>query len=106
MTDPLQRVWTAAEIFALGVKTNVPTAGEVLVGWGPSESYKAVARGEFPVPVIKVGRRMIVPVAAIVQLLGLASETDEADSATNPVKEPVWPMPRADSPTKEATPGQ
>jgi hypothetical protein len=63
--------WTAAEVFALGVRTDVPTAGEIVAGWGPSESYKAHARGQFPVPVIKVGRRLIVPVAHILQLLGL-----------------------------------
>ena len=61
-------VWTAAEVFALGVRTDVPTAGAILAGWGPSESYKAVSRGDFPVPVISVGRRLVVPVAPIAQL--------------------------------------
>jgi hypothetical protein len=66
-----QRTWTPADIFALGVRTDVPTAGAIIAGWGPSESYKAVARGDFPVPVIRVGRRMVVPVAPIADLLGL-----------------------------------
>jgi hypothetical protein len=73
-TDAPARAWTADEVVALGVRTDVPTAGAIIAGWGRSESYKAVLRGEFPVPVIKVGRRLIVPVAPILKLLGLAPD--------------------------------
>ncbi len=34
-TEQQQRTWTAADIFALGVRTDVPTAGEIIAGWGP-----------------------------------------------------------------------
>jgi hypothetical protein len=73
------RVWTAAEVAALGVRTTVPIAGEILLGLGPSDSYRAAASGKFPVPVLVVGRRKVVPVAHIVRLLGL----DEADPSRN-----------------------
>jgi hypothetical protein len=83
-TEQQQHTWTAADIFALGVRTDVPTAGEIIAGWGPSESYKAAARGDFPVPVLRVGRRLVVPVAPIAQLLGIEgmSSMPRADSAS------------------------
>ncbi len=61
--------WTPEAIRALGVRTDVPTAGEIIAGWHRDDSYDAVKRGEFPVPVIRVGRRMVVPVAPILELL-------------------------------------
>jgi hypothetical protein len=67
----MAKVWTRKAVEALGAKTDVPTAGAILAGLGRDESYRAVKRGKFPVPVIRVGRRMIVPVQPILDLLGL-----------------------------------
>lgn len=69
MTD--QRVWTPDEVRALGVRTTVPIAGEIIAGLCKDESYRAVQRGTFPVPVVRCGRRMVVPVAPILELLGI-----------------------------------
>jgi hypothetical protein len=63
--------WTREAVWALGVRTDVPTAGAILGGLGRDESYRAVKRGKFPVPVIKVGRRLVVPTQPILALLGL-----------------------------------
>ncbi len=52
MTDR-QRVWTFDEVKALGVRTTVPIAGEIIAGLCKDESYRAVQRGTFPVPVSK-----------------------------------------------------
>lgn len=68
---PARRVWTPAEVIALGVRTDVPTAGEILAGLCRDEAYRSVKRGDFPVPVVKVGRRLVVPVAPILELLGI-----------------------------------
>lgn len=68
-----RKVWTAKAVEALGVRTDVPTAGEIIAGWCRDESYRAVKRGDFPVPVIRVGRRMVVPVQPILELLGLST---------------------------------
>ena len=68
---PMRRVWTPAEVIALGVRTDVPTAGEILAGLCRDESYRSVKRGDFPVPVVKVGRHLVVPVAPILELLGI-----------------------------------
>ena len=45
----------------------VPEAGRVL-GIGRSQAYEAVRRGD--IPTIKIGRRILVPVAALERLLG------------------------------------
>jgi len=74
-----RRAWTPAEVIALGVRTDVPTAGEIIAGLCRDESYRMVQRGEFPVPVLKVGRRLVVPVAPIRQLLGIGSPEREDD---------------------------
>jgi hypothetical protein len=65
------RVWTPAEVVALGVRTDVPTAGEILAGLCRDEAYRSVKRGDFPVPVLKIGHRLVVPVAPILELLGI-----------------------------------
>ena len=61
-------------IKALGVRTTVPIAGEIIAGLCKDESYRAVQRGTFPVPVMKCGRHMVVPVAPILELLGIEPE--------------------------------
>jgi hypothetical protein len=75
-----RRVWTPAEVQALGVRTTVPIAGEIIAGLCKDESYRAVQRGTFPVPVVRCGRRMVVPVAPILELLGI----DPAVNAASP----------------------
>jgi hypothetical protein len=76
-----QRVWTAEEVKALGVRTTVPVAGQIIAGLCRDESYRAVKRGTFPMPVIQCGRRMVVPVAPILALLGIEPEANAASPA-------------------------
>ena len=71
-----QRSWTAEEVRRLGVHTDVPTASSVL-GIGRTTGYELVGRGEFPIEVLHLGRRLIVPVAPLLELLGV--ERDDAD---------------------------
>ena len=54
----------------LGVTTDVETAGAAL-GVGGFEAYELAKTGEFPVRVVRIGRRYVVPVAAILQLLDI-----------------------------------
>ena len=77
----IRRVWTPDEEKALGVRTTVPIAGEIIAGLCKDEAYRAAKRGAFPVPVIQCGRRMVVPVAPILALLGLEPETNGAGPA-------------------------
>ncbi|MFI6160735.1 hypothetical protein ACIA59_12395 [Micromonospora haikouensis] len=48
------------------------TAGAVL-GVGRSKAYALAKRGEFPVRVLRVGRNYVVPVPAILELLGVGA---------------------------------
>jgi hypothetical protein len=79
------RTWTPEQVRALGVRTDVPTAGDILAGLCRDEAYRMVKRGDFPVPVKKVGRRLVVPVAPILDLLCIGPpDMDEAGPATGP----------------------
>ena len=70
------KVWTRAEVEALGTRTTVEVAGSILAGLCRTESYELHRRGQFPVPVIQVGRRLVVPVQPIIELLGLGATTE------------------------------
>jgi len=84
--SPTRRVWTPADVIALGVRTDVPTAGEILAGLCRDEAYRSVKRGDFPVPVLKVGRRLVVPMAPILELLGIKPDDQPSSrpAARNP----------------------
>jgi hypothetical protein len=86
--------WTEEAVRALGIRTDVPTAGEIIAGWHRDDAYDAVKCGEFPVPVIKVGRRFIVPVAPILELLRIgAPETATAGTVPPAPAAVIAPVP-------------
>lgn len=62
--------WTPGCIRALGSVTDVPTAAAIF-GIGRSVAYELVQLGGFPVPVLRLGSRYRVPVAAILAALHL-----------------------------------
>jgi hypothetical protein len=64
-------------VLALGVTTDVPTAGSIL-RLSKTQAYERVKDGTFPVKVIRVGGRLVVPVAPILELLGLSDPRDSA----------------------------
>jgi hypothetical protein len=63
-----QRRWTPDAVRALGVHTDLVTAA-TLLGMGRTKAHELVRAGRFPVPVLRHGRRYVVPVAPILQLL-------------------------------------
>ncbi len=71
-TGGLTRQWAADEVAALPVVVDLVTAGSVL-GMGRTSAYEAARRGEFPVPVLRVGHRYRVVTAHLRQLLGLST---------------------------------
>lgn len=95
MTGKASRIWTRRAVEALGVRTDVPTAYEIITGLGRDEAYRSVKRGDFPVPVIHVGRRMVVPVQPILELLGLAP--DKTARGASPAPRAI----AADTPAKD-----
>nr|WP_018586445.1 hypothetical protein [Salinispora arenicola] len=71
-------VWTIERIRALGVTTTLATTASVL-GISRSQAYRLAATDQFPVPLIRAGSRIIVPVAGLFQLLlvGNPASTDD-----------------------------
>jgi len=64
------RSWTAEQVHALGVTTDIVTAGSVL-GIGRTTAYRLARDNQFPVPVRRVGSRYLVAVAHLLQAVGL-----------------------------------
>lgn len=74
-----RRSWIPAEVRALGVITDVATASSVL-GIGRSTGYELIRRGEFPVPVLRTGRHIVVPVAPLLSLLGIPADPQDQET--------------------------
>jgi predicted site-specific integrase-resolvase len=66
----LTRHWSAEEVAALPVVVDLVTAAHAL-GMGRTSAYEAARRGDFPVPVMRVGRRYRVVTAHLQALLGV-----------------------------------
>ncbi len=64
------RAWTEAEVRALGVTTDLVTAGSVL-GLSRNVAYRLAGEGSFPVPVLRLGERKRVSVVELLRVLGL-----------------------------------
>jgi predicted DNA-binding transcriptional regulator AlpA len=73
--------WTPTRIRALGPVTDVPTAAAIF-GIGRSTAYELLKVGAFPVPVISIGSRYRVPVAAILTALHLPAEFGDEQPPT------------------------
>ncbi len=69
----MSRDWTPEAVLALPVTVDLVTAGAVL-GMGRTVAYEAQRRGEFPVPVLRVGHRYRVVTAELHCLLGLVPQ--------------------------------
>jgi predicted DNA-binding transcriptional regulator AlpA len=78
MTD----VWSPERVKALGVRTDVETAGSIF-GLSRTQSYEAVNAGRFPVPTFRIGRRVVVPVAPILALLRINTTSLELPNAAD-----------------------
>jgi hypothetical protein len=66
-----RRTWTAADVQALGVRTDLYTACEIVLGVGRDKARELYRAGELPFPALKAGRRTVVPVQHLLNLLGL-----------------------------------
>jgi len=64
-------VWTAQAVHGLGLTTDVETVAAIL-GIGRTKAYELAKNGEFPIKIVRVGRRYVVPVQAILHLLDAA----------------------------------
>jgi len=60
-----------------------------LLGIGRTLAYELARSGAFPVPVVRLGRRLVVPVGPLATLLGLAPEEIAQRVASREREEPV-----------------
>jgi hypothetical protein len=63
--------------------TDIETAGAIL-GIGRTKAYELAKVGEFPVTVLRIGRRYIVPIPALMTLLEVSSNSPRPDSRPQP----------------------
>lgn len=61
---------TPDELLALGASTDIPTSCKAM-GISTSNGYAQAKKGEFPIRVVKVGSRYVVPTAGLLDLLGI-----------------------------------
>ncbi|WP_410658320.1 helix-turn-helix domain-containing protein [Amycolatopsis sp. lyj-112] len=71
--DEDRPAWSRERLRGLGVTTTLMTAASLL-GIGRTTAYRLARQGDFPVPAIRAGRNYRVPVARLVELLGLDEE--------------------------------
>ena len=57
-----------------------------VLGLGKSAGYRAVAAGQ--IPAVRLGRRLFVPTARLLEMLGLEANADAVISRVN--AQPVW----------------
>lgn len=67
---------TRDELLALPPTTDAETAGRA-IGIGRALAYDLVRRGEFPVRTLRLGRRVRVPTADLLALLGEGREPEQ-----------------------------
>jgi hypothetical protein len=73
-----KRSWTVEEIRALGTRTDLPTACEIAYGCGRTKAYEMFRRGELHFPAVRVGQKVVCPVASLLRFLAIDTG-DERD---------------------------
>ena len=76
---PVRRVWSVGDVRALGVRTDLVTAGEIL-GIGRTVAHQLARQGTFPTTVLRVGHKYVVPVAPLLELLGVSGDADPVEA--------------------------
>ena len=69
-----RRAWTPDEVRALGMTTSLETAAEI-IGIGRTLAYELARNEAFPVRLLRLGRRVVVPVPDLLRYLGSIRDT-------------------------------
>lgn len=82
---------TPAEVLALPVVVDVPTAGRAL-GMGSTLAYELAKAGQFPCPVLRLGARLYkVPRAGLLEALGIPDMREAGASTPAPASHSLTP---------------
>src|SRR6266550_7142150 len=68
------KTWTAEQVLALGVRTDLVTACRIVYGVGKNKAWEMFHAGELDFPALRCGRRVVCPTAPLRALLGLTRE--------------------------------
>jgi predicted DNA-binding transcriptional regulator AlpA len=74
-----RRVMTRDDALALPPVVSLPTAAEVL-GLGRSAAYELVRNGQWPTPILRLGRLIKVPTAPLIALVGIDAQVQATAS--------------------------
>ena len=66
---PDHQIWTADAVRALGLTTDLETAAAIL-GIGRTLAYELAKNDQFPVRLLRLGRRVLVPIPDLLTYLG------------------------------------
>jgi hypothetical protein len=81
------RRWTEDDVRALGVTTDVVTAGQIL-GLSRNTAYRLARAGAFPIRVIQAGHQYRIPVAGLLAALHLNPTPAPPDGGETPPAAP------------------
>lgn len=73
--------FTAEEIRALGVRMHAVTACQIVYDVGRTRAYEMLRDGDHDLPVLRSGRKYVVPTSAVLRLLGLNGEPSVSSGA-------------------------
>ena len=65
--------WTPDAVRQLGMTTDIETAASIL-GIGRTLAFELARNNEFPVRLLRLGRRIVVPVSDLLNYLGVAPD--------------------------------
>ena len=68
------RAWSIETVRGLGLTTTVDTAASIL-GISRTKAYALAKHGEFPIKLVRIGRRYLVPIPPLLNLLTGAEPT-------------------------------
>lgn len=67
-----REAWTTEQIRALGTRTDLVTACQIVMGCGKNKAWEMYHAGELPFPALRCGRRVVVPVRPLLDLLQIS----------------------------------
>ncbi len=103
--QPGRRAWSAEQVRALGVRTDLVTACEIVYDCGETKARELYRSGQLDFPALRRGRKIVVPTAPLLALLGLASDTAAAPTRTrrrSPTSPRRWTQAEDDGTPDEA----